>query len=107
MKKNDEYKKYLVRRKKVVEEVFSKEEYKELTSGELIKLMTDIAKDYVVFAEDSLRRNGYSYPRPNKEQSTDVIIDFLNFAAGQYGMDYGLKPYHLREEKEKLDIELK
>lgn len=71
-----------------------------LTRGELLKLMVNLAKDYSVFSEDSLKRNGYSDKKFSRNDANDVVCDFLNFVAGQYNLDYGLKPWHLNEEKE-------
>lgn len=86
----------------VKETCCGKPKLKELTTGELLKTLTNFAKDYVKEAPESVIHNKHMNdltPRTvvEKRMTDAVVVDFINYIGLQYGVDYGLHTYHLSE----------
>jgi hypothetical protein len=82
-----------------------------LTKGELMKLITNFAKEYSEIAPTSVTNNSHM----NELKKTDkvekvvtdaVITDFVNYVAGQYGIDYAFYSQDLSDSLVKTNIEL-
>lgn len=77
---------------------------KELTTGELLRVITNFAKDYAPESTESIRRNSHMN-QVTIEEDVDkivvdaVIVDFINYIANRYGVDYALNTYNLTDPK--------
>lgn len=78
---------------------------KELTTGELLRVITNFAKDYAPVATESIRRNSHMNQVTIEEDVDQVvidaaIIDFINYITSRYGVDYALNTYNLTDPKQ-------
>jgi hypothetical protein len=86
----------------------SEPELRKLTSGELLSLLTNFAKDYVPTAVGSVIRNNHMNDLPEKAKVSQkvvdaVVVDFINFIGNRYCVDYGLYTKDLNEPKRSMD----
>ena len=64
---------------------------RELTSGELCKLLTEHARDYVAtLPADGVLMEDVDSTSQRQTLSGDVLVGFINHVAAKYGVDYGM-----------------
>jgi hypothetical protein len=93
----------------VIKTCLPKPELRQLTGGELLKLLTNHAKDYSKLAVNSVKLNSHMNDVPDKESVTQsnvdaILVDYINYIASLYGVDYGLYAEDLKDEKKKVDF---
>lgn len=86
-------------------------ELRKLTSGELLRLLTNFAKDYAKEGAESIKRNNHMNDVPKTEtvsqQVVDaVLVDFINYIGVRYCVDYGLYTSDLSGPKEPVEFEV-
>lgn len=86
-------------------------ELRKLTSGELLRLLTNFAKDYSKEGVKSVRQNSHmNQVNIKKDVNQKVVdatlVDFINFIAGQYGVDYGLYTKDLKDPKQDVEFSI-
>jgi hypothetical protein len=96
-----------------VEDVYKpKPKLRELTSGELLTLLTNFAKDYHLDGTKSVIHNAHmnrlSYEETVEQKVLDaVLVDFINYIGSRYGVDYGLYTKNLNDDTRKIDLNIK
>jgi len=72
-----------------------------MTNGELLKMLTNHAKDYRDIASNSISRNKNMNKLDGALIHDDIIdavlVDFINYIAAEHGGNYGLCTKHLKE----------
>ena len=68
---------------------------RKLTSGELLELITDFAKEYRLKSVESMNRNKHRNDLTEKDEVSQkvvdaVLVDFVNYIGVTRGVDYGL-----------------
>jgi hypothetical protein len=75
-----------------------------MTVGGLLKALESFAKKYRLDAIDSVNRNKHMNDLTDEninQQIVDaILVDFINFIAGEYGGDLGLYTHYLKEEED-------
>ena len=76
---------------------------KKMTSGELLKIITTIAKKYRIKCNQSLKINKHMNDLDNVNVSQNVIdailVDFINYIGMEHGVDYAIYARDLTEER--------
>jgi hypothetical protein len=86
-------------------------ELRKLTTGEVLQLLTNFAKDYAPIGAESIKRNVHM--NEVTDQSTisqkvldAVLVDFINYIGSQYCVDYGLYTSDLRTTKRPVEFNI-
>lgn len=84
---------------------------RKLTSGELLRLLTNFAKDYAKEGAESINRNNHMNDVPKTETVSQkvvdaVLVDFINYIGVRYLVDYGLYTSDLSQPKEPVEFEM-
>lgn len=82
---------------------------RKLTSGEILRLLTNFAKEYSPKGVESIKRNRHMNKVTNENEISQKIVDatlvdFINYIACQYGVDYGLYTSGLTTSKEPIEF---
>lgn len=86
-------------------------ELRKLTSGELLQLLTNLAKDYAKEGVESIKRNNHMNDIPKMETVPQnvvdaVLVDFINYIGIKYCIDYGLYTVDLNDPKRPVEFEV-
>lgn len=86
-------------------------ELRKLTSGELLKLLTNFAKDYAKEGVESIKRNNHMNDVPKTETVSQkvvdaVLVDFINYIGVRNCVDYGLYTVDLNDPKNPVEFEV-
>jgi len=86
-------------------------ELRKLTSGELLILLTNFAKDYAKKGVESIKRNNHMNGIPKTETVSQkmvdaVLVDFINYIGVRNCVDYGLNTMDLNNPKKPIEFEV-
>jgi hypothetical protein len=86
-------------------------ELRKFTSGELLQLVTNFAKEYAVKGVESIRRNNHMNKvsigdELSKNVVDAVLVDFINYIGLSYGVDFGLYIQDLTDSKKFVEFEV-
>lgn len=86
-------------------------ELRKLTSGELLQLLTNLAKDYAKEGVESIKRNNHMNDVPKTETVSQkvvdaVLVDFINYIGIKYCVDYGLYTVDLNDPKKPIEFKV-
>jgi hypothetical protein len=89
----------------------SEPELRKLTSGELLTLLTNFAKDYAKEGVESIKRNNHMNDVPKTETVSQkivdaVLVDFVNYIGMSNCVDYGLYTKDLNNPKKLIEFEV-